>query len=293
MSSQGEGDRIIGARRAQAWHRWLDSPPGAYVRAWQQRACEQVVSDIFGYHALQCGNPVIDCLSANRMPNRVIVCCGDDLPPDPRPQASAASGWPPAGDPGSGLRGSTPFVPTLLIDHFGHLPFATQSVDLVVLPHVLEFADEPHEILREVDRVLRPEGRLVVTGFNPVSLWGLRQSLGSLAGREWLPEPAQMITIARLRDWLKLLGLSVDEVLHGCYRPAFDSARWLQRFQFIERAGDRWWPILGAVYLLAGVKRIPGMRLQGPVLRKRFSRRVAAPVASHRDTYSRETREAD
>jgi hypothetical protein len=132
-----------------------------------------------------------------------------------------------------------------------------------------------------------------VTGFNPVSLWGLRQSLGSLTGREWLPEPAQMITIARLRDWLKLLGLSVEEVLHGCYRPAFDSAPWLRRFDFMERAGDRWWPILGAVYLLSGVKRIPGMRLQGPVLRKRFSRRVAAPVASHRDTYSRGTREAD
>lgn len=263
------------------------------MRQWQERACEQVVADMFGYHALQCGNPVIDCLGANRMPNRVIVCCADDLSPDGRSSARAASDCSPIqrSDPGShaSLRAGS----MILVDHFGHLPFGSQSVDLVVLPHVLEFADEPHEILREVDRVLRPEGRLVVTGFNPVSLWGLRQSFGSLIGREWLPEPAQMITIARLRDWLKLLGLSVEEVMHGCYRPAFDSVRWLDRFDFIERAGDRWWPILGAVYLLSGIKRIPGMRLQGPALRKRFSRRVAAPVASHRDTYSRETTEAD
>lgn len=272
MSSQRDDDRIIEVRQAQAWRRWLVSPPGEYMRQWQERACEQVVADMFGYHAIQCGNPVIDCLGANRMPNRVVVCCGADSSPED---------------------GSPPTFPRLLIDHFGHLPFAAQSLDLVVLPHVLEFADEPHEILREVDRVLRPEGRLVVTGFNPVSLWGLRQSAARLIGREWLPEPAQMITIARLRDWMKLLGLSVEEVQHGCYRPPFDRAHWLERFQFIEHAGDRWWPILGAVYLLAGVKRIPGMRLQGPALRKRFSRRVAAPVASHRDTYSRETREAD
>lgn len=294
MSSRGEDDRIIGARQAQAWRRWLASPPGLYMRHWQENACERVVADLFGYHAIQCGNPAIDCLRANRMPNRVWVSDATEPLSEAAFLASSATlDSLQRDDAASGSLLALPPRPTLLIDHFGHLPFAPQSLDLVVLPHVLEFADEPHEILREVDRVLRPEGRLVVTGFNPVSLWGLRQSAGRLIGREWLPEPAQMITIARLRDWLKLLGLSVEEVLHGCYRPAFDRAKWLERFAFMERAGDRWWPILGAVYLLSAVKRIPGMRLQGPALRKRFSRRMAASVASHRDTYSRATTAAD
>jgi SAM-dependent methyltransferase len=270
--------------------RWLDSPPGEYVRRWQQQACERMVADLFGYHAVQCGNPMIDCLSANRMPDRVIVA-GAFSESDFQSSGSERSARceaPGAQAPGSN-RAATSFV---LIDHFEHLPFAAQSIDLVVLPHVLEFAAEPHEVLREVERVLRPEGRLVVTGFNPVSLWGLRQAVGRLVAREWLPEPAQMITMARLRDWLKLLGLSTEEVVHGCYRPAFDRQSWLDRFALLERAGDRWWPILGAVYVLCAAKRIPGMRLQGPVLRKRFNRRVAATVASHRDTYSRASGEA-
>lgn len=265
MPVANEEAPIIGASRtADAWSRWLDSPAGVYIRGWEERACEALVADLFGYHALQCGTSLIDCLRANRMPNRVLVLDG----------------------PSDGRAGG---MTQVLVDHFEHLPFATQSVDLVVLPHVLEFSEEPHQVLREVDRVLRPEGRLLVSGFNPVSLWGLRQSGARLLRREWLPEPAQLITVARLRDWLTLLGHSTEEVAHGCYRPACNTLRWLDRFEFLERAGDRWWPILGAVYLLSAVKHIPGMRLQGPVLRKRFSRRMAAPVASHRDTYSRET----
>jgi SAM-dependent methyltransferase len=268
MPGANEDRSIIEASRpGEAWARWLATPVGTYMRAWEERACEALVADMFGYHALQCGTPMIDCLRANRMPNRVLVLLG--------PAAGHAAG------------------PQVLVDHFEHLPFDTQSVDLVVLPHVLEFAEEPHQVLREVDRVLRPEGRLLVTGFNPVSLWGVRQSGCRLLRREWLPEPAQLITLARLRDWLRLLGHSTDEVVHGCYRPACDTDRWLDRFGFLEQAGDRWWPILGSVYILSAVKHVPGMRLQGPVLRKRFSRRVAAPVASHRDTYSRETVAAD
>jgi SAM-dependent methyltransferase len=270
--------------QALAWRRWLDGEAGQYVRNWEERTCAHLVADVFGYHALQCGSVAIDCLRANRMPDRIwvagaaeagVIGTGSGQVPSP-----SAGAWPHCSGEDS--------PPSLIVvDRFEHLPFASQSVDLVILPHVLEFAEEPHLILREADRVLRPEGRLIVTGFNPVSLWGLRQSVGRWSGREWLPEPAQMVTIARLRDWLKLLGLSMDEVLHGCYRPALRTGRWLERFTFMESAGDRWWPILGAVYAVSAIKRIAGLRLQGPVLRKRFSRPLAAPVATHRDTYSR------
>jgi ubiquinone/menaquinone biosynthesis C-methylase UbiE len=73
-------------------------------------------------------------------------------------------------------------IPQVVTHDFGELPFATQSLDLVVLPHVLEFAAEPHQVLREVERVLIPEGQVIICGFNPSSLWGMRQVAGRLTG---------------------------------------------------------------------------------------------------------------
>ncbi|MCQ4062135.1 class I SAM-dependent methyltransferase, partial [Klebsiella pneumoniae] len=66
---------------------------------------------------------------------------------------------------------------------FEELPFESQSLDMIVLPHVLEFSEDPHQLLREVERVLMPEGRVVITGFNPMSLWGLRHA----ALKRWAP----------------------------------------------------------------------------------------------------------
>jgi len=262
--------RASDAGSASAWASWLSSPPGRYLLAWEQAAIDDAVVDVFGYHALQCGTPGHDFLRSNRMPHRVVAHTGSE----PGPVA----------EHGHSL---------LAIDQFEELPFATQSLDLVVLPHVLEMTADPHQVLREVDRVLRPEGRVIVTGFNPVSLWGLRQSAGLPLGYGFLPPQSRLISLLRLRDWLRLLSYTPSDSQHGCFRPACMSERWLERFSFIERAGDRWWPILGAVYLQSAIKRLPGMTLQGPVWRKRFSGRAPAPVATHRGTYHRESAATD
>jgi SAM-dependent methyltransferase len=251
------------------WHAWLDSPPGQYLLAWEQLAIDEAVADVFGYHAVQCGTPGHDFLRTNRMPHRIVAYTGP--------------GAVPVADHGH---------TRLIIDQFEELPFASQSLDLVVLPHVLEMTLDPHQVLREVDRVLRPEGRVIVTGFNPVSLWGLRETLGVPLGQGFLPHPSRLITLLRLRDWLRLLRYSPSDSQHGCFRPACRSQRWLDRFAFTERVGDRWWPILGAVYLQSAIKRLPGMTLQGPVWRKRFGARASAPVATHRGTYRHEPAEA-
>src|SRR5690606_41680254 len=72
------------------------------------------------------------------------------------------------------------------------LPFDTQSIDLIVMPHTLEWCADPHQVLREVERVLMPEGRVVLTGFNPYSLWGLRESLPGLDLRLPVAVPSQV-----------------------------------------------------------------------------------------------------
>lgn len=169
----------------------------------------------------------------------------DPMDGDPAESADAADGEPDTSTP---PRQATPRV----ICRYDELPFASQSIDLVALPHVLEFTDDPHEVLREVARVLMPEGRLIITGFNPLSLWGMRQGMRRLGTESFLPAQSQMIAFTRLKDWLKLLGFDIVRGRFGCYCPPNRSDKWLQRTAFMEKAGDRWWPIFGAVLHVAG-----------------------------------------
>jgi SAM-dependent methyltransferase len=145
------------------------------------------------------------------------------------------------------------------------LPFEAQSVDLIVMPHTLEFTSDPHRLLREAERVLMPEGQLIILGFNSLSLWGARQSVGKVTGRPFVPAAVDLIAFTRLKDWIKLLGFDLERGRFGCYRPPLGSEQWLSRYGFMEAAGDRWWPIFGATYMIKAIKRVRGMRLVGPL----------------------------
>jgi SAM-dependent methyltransferase len=238
---------------------FLRSPTGRYVLDWEQAQLNAAVVDIFGYHALQLGLPELDTLRENRMPLR--FC------------AAMRRYTLPAEDGGHER--------VAIINRYEELPFATHSIDLVVMPHILEFAVDPHQVLREVERVLVPEGRVVITGFNPASLWGLRQSGTRLGVSPFLPREGRFISLPRIKDWLKLLSFDVERGRFGCYAPPVRQAKWLTRWRFMERAGDRWWPVLGAVYLMTAVKRVRGMRLIGAVWkRKEEPARRLAPAAS-------------
>lgn len=253
---------------------WLDSPPGRYLLGWEQACVDEAVADLFGYHALQLGLPQLQGLRANRMPHRWLALGADE-----------SADWT-AGQAAEGALAAA-WMPAHLLAEPAALPFAQGSLDLVVLPHTLELSPDPHTTLREVERVLVPEGRLVIAGLNPASLWGLRQQRARLS-RRWgggslfLPEGGDFIGYWRLRDWLRLLSFEVESAQFGCYRPAVRSQRWLERFGFMDRWGERWWPILGAAYFIVAVKRVPGMRLLEPAWRT--SRKTAAtsvPVARH------------
>jgi SAM-dependent methyltransferase len=230
---------------------WLETPAGSYVRAWQQARLDMLTADIFGFNAVQIGLPQIDALNANRMPNKWLT--DTHLPAEGADSARA---------------------PIVVVHDFAELPFASQSLDLIVLPHVLEFAEEPHQVLREVERVLIPEGQVIVIGFNPASMWGLRHAVGRLTGAHFLPQHGEFISLPRLKDWLKLLSMEVSRGHFGCYAPPCLTEKWLNRFAFMEGAGDHWWPYLGAVYIVQAIKRVRGMRLIGPAWTKKAA---AAP----------------
>jgi hypothetical protein len=114
-----------------------------------------------------------------------------------------------------------------------------------------------------------PEGRLILSGFNPASLWGARQYLGRLIGKPFLPREGQFINLLRIRDWLKLLNFSLDRGHFACYKLPLQSESGIQRMNYLEPMGNRWWPIFGGVFMVSAVKRHPGMRLVGRVAQKR------------------------
>jgi SAM-dependent methyltransferase len=256
---------------------WLQTAPGRYLLAWEQDRLDHAVTDAFGFHALQLGLPEIDALRANRMPHRWVAT--DSLVvPDVLPTAPPVDGM---------LTTQPAHEPVALHCEFEALPFPNASIDLVVLPHGLELARDPHQTLREVERVLVPEGRVVIAGFNPASLWGLRQRAGAMrrglsfkpaAGHDlFLPSAGDFIGYWRLRDWLRLLSFEVEAGRFGCWRPPLRSEAWLERFAWMDRVGDRWWPVLGAVYFLVAVKRVRGMRLVGK-LKAEKRKVIAAPA---------------
>ena len=235
---------------------WFESPAGAYLLAWEQQQFDLAVPDIFGYHALQLGLPALDALATNRMPHRWLAT----------PQGAAVSR-------------------AALQADAAALPFPEASLDLVLLPHVLDSHADPHAVLREVARVLVPGGRVVISGFNPVSLWGLRQGREQLCrrfniGTALLPQALDFIGSRRLRDWLRLLDFEIETGGYGCYRPLLGSEKWLQRWRWMDRAGARWWPFFGAAYFLVAVKRVHGVRLIEPAWRKVGSKAAATvPLA--------------
>lgn len=240
------------------WARWLATAPGRYLLQWETAELVRAVDNRFGYYAVQLGMPALDALAANRMPHRIRVLAGTAPVP-------LAAGW----------------QPDLRVRHYGELPFASQSVDLVILPHTLEFSPCPHQLLREVDRILRPEGHVVITGINPWSLWGVRHALPGWLGGGFLPHEGPIVGAARVRDWIRLLGFEPAQTVYGGYAWPVDSSAWLTRGQrLLERAGERWWPVCGAVYLVCAVKRVRGMRLVGPVWRGRSPATAPLPAAT-------------
>lgn len=220
---------------------WFDSDAGHYVLEREQAWFDATCVDLFGFNAVQIGQCHIDFLRANRMPFRFAASLTDGA-----------------------LRARPE-----------ELPLAGQSIDLVALPHQLEFSPNPHQLLREAERVLRPEGRLLLAGFNPLSLWGMKRMVCERSDYPW---NGRFMHLARIKDWLSLLGFELLAGRMVCYAPPVNRTAWLHRFRFMEAAGDRWWALGGGVYLLHAVKRVRGMRLIAPRWEENWlARPVLAP----------------
>ena len=216
--------------KIDALKQWLGSDPGHYAQNWQQQQINQWLGNVFGYHAIQVGMPHWDLLANNRILHKWYTHRYNAT----ETVAAAAQ---------------------LLLCEAEHLPFANESIDLLVLPHGLETASDPHQVLREAYRVLVPEGQVIVSGFNPWSLWGGRDRL---PGWECLLpiEPQYQVSPWRVADWLEVLSFEVTDEVSGCFAPLCLEQRWLQRWAFMDKLGAKWWSMLGALFMVKATKRV-------------------------------------
>ncbi|MDJ0795126.1 MAG: methyltransferase domain-containing protein [Woeseiaceae bacterium] len=215
---------------------WLQSPLGAALLQLEVRVVEEALDGIFGEHCLQLG-----VWGETRTFTRFT-----------RTQRCAVIGETPLGEPSA-------------IGEFHKLPVESQSIDAVLLPHTLDFSDRPHEVLREVDRVLRPNGHIILLGFKPGGLWGLRRLV---PGAAMPPGADHLISERRLRDWLKLLDMRIQ----GSRRYFF---RWpiprksVSTSQKWELRGQMLWPELAACYMLTAQKRVSTLTPVRPLWRRK------------------------
>lgn len=133
-----------------------------------------------------------------------------------------------------------------------HLPIAENSVDAVLMAHTLDYSDDPHQLLREAHRVLIPDGYLIITGFNPLSLCGLMRFWPGLSHK--LPWSARFFAPARVKDWLALLGCEVVADERFIQRSFLSSKPWFKGRK-LATFSHRYLEHYGAVYMIVARKR--------------------------------------
>ncbi|MEN8166835.1 MAG: class I SAM-dependent methyltransferase [Pseudomonadota bacterium] len=213
----------LGPGRQKQLTGWFQTHLGRLLAERECRCLENRVASLFGYYLVQIGSlhPELDLLGASPVKNKIVL--------DSRAQAS-----------------------NLLADPL-QLPLATDSIDGVVMHHALDFSPDPHQVLREVERVLIPEGKLILIGFNPWSLWGCWRLFHPRSAKP--PWIGHFFTLKRVTDWLALLGFDLRGVDYLSFRPPLQNQAIMQKLVFLEGLGERGWPMLGGVYVLEAVKR--------------------------------------
>jgi SAM-dependent methyltransferase len=131
------------------------------------------------------------------------------------------------------------------------LPFQESTIDLCILAHELDFSSDPHQLLREIDRVLTLDGTLIISGYNPISWFGLKSFL-----QPKHPQTARLFLPSRVIDWLHLLGFEIQQKQHF----DFISHKATNSVSFcIESIGQRYLPYFCSVYFIIAKKKTTPM----------------------------------
>ena len=211
--------------RLRQWYRRV---PGRLVLRAERSQLDALLPSLSGDRIVQVGcvgHPAL--LSSSSMPHRIVLDTDVDASDiDPHLYARADA-----------------------------LPFQTESLDVLVLPHTLEFARDPQGVLQESDRVLVPEGHLIIIGFNPWGLWGIWRWLRRQ--RDEVPWCGHFLGLSQLRKWMIPLGFRIIRTRHFFFRPPSQQENLLRMLSWLEGLGRwRFFPVGGALYLVVAQKRV-------------------------------------
>ncbi len=205
---------------------WYKTPLGKYLDTIEQQQLDEILPNLFGYHIGQVGlTGDENLLRSSRISHHFV---SDFIVDEPLNRAGCKT------------------LPDLL-------PFASDSVDVLLLPHVLEFCKTPHDVLREVERVLIAEGHVVILGFNPLGLFSLWRLF--FLGRRIVPWCGRFYTVTRLKDWLSLLGFDFVMTHYYCYRPPIQHKGIMSKLKIIEAFTSKLFRIFGGSYVIVARKR--------------------------------------
>jgi len=209
---------------------WFHQPLGESLGEAEQTCLGDYLDNVFGYHLLLVAPPWdIPALDSSRIPHRVTLYeCQQS-------------------------KGNSPVI----CGSPEALPVVSDSLDVLVLPHTLELSSDPHQVLREADRCLIPEGYVFIIGFNPVGIWGLWRLAGLL--RKRIPWSLRFFSITRIKDWLALLGFDALYTQPLFFRLPLRTRRSLERMKCMDVLRRRNWHIFAGAYLLVARKRVIGM----------------------------------
>ncbi|MEM7540875.1 MAG: methyltransferase domain-containing protein [Pseudomonadota bacterium] len=212
--------------QVQELRTWIAASPGKLVAAVERQILDRLLPDLFGYHIVELGTHFGETLlGSSRISHKI------HLDFQHRSQG-----------------------PCSLVGRVESLPLDGASIDVLVIPHLLEFSSDPHAVLREAERVLIGEGHLVIIGFNPWSMFGVWGMLWRWQGVP--PWGGRFLSASRAKDWLKLLGFDVTVTHKASFRPPLKSDRLNERLSFLEKLGGYCWPIFGNVYVIVAKKRV-------------------------------------
>lgn len=216
----------------QAFRGWYQSHLGQLLAEAEAARLNEILPDLFGFHLLQIGVHGSEVLcQASRITHQIQLEDDSELK--------------------SGIYG-----------HASRLPFANESIDVCIVSHSLEFDEDPHAILREIDRVLIPEGHIVVLGFNPYSCWGVNRFFR--AWRKQQPWLGKFYGRSRLKDWLSVLGFDCISTSGVFFRPPIQNEKFMQKLAFMDKYIPAWLDFIAGVYVVTARKRTSTLTPIGP-----------------------------
>ncbi len=211
---------------------WLAKPVGQKFLALEASRVNSIAKTLFGYNAAILGEPEFACCLADNPIKNKLLLNGD-------------------------LSLSKIVDPNLVLSRHDRLGIGNELIDLVYLAHSLEFTQNPHEILCEAYRVLRPDGHLIISMFNLLSLWGLWRGVAKLSQKS--PWKSNFMSLVKLKDWLAVMGFDIMRVNYFGYNLPLNrlgSKDELAQLSIFERYGQRLDLPFGAAFVVEAAKRV-------------------------------------